>query len=407
MIRVRRFAACLGGSAALLACLAVCSAIPASQTARAAAERTKKAEAQAKLDAVQAEIARTRAKASREHAAAGKLTRELKKAELSVAAAREALSDLGAERAQHAAKRAALTAQRKAREARVAAERTALAGEVRAAYLIGRSEPLKLLLNQRDPARAGRMLAYYGYFGRARAQEIGRIEADVKQLDALDAQLASEDQHLAELEAQQRDQLGELEQARSDRRATLASLKADARTSEAHLKRLQDEQAGLESLMRKLERALESERAAGHGAFAKLRGRLEWPVAGRVAARFGETRAGGLKWDGVLIDTQRGAEVRAVSDGRVVFADWLPGLGLLMIIDHGDGYLSLYAHNERLYKTVGARVAAGEPIAAAGDTGGSSRPELYFEIRRRGRPIDPRPWFRASAPTAATLQAAH
>jgi murein hydrolase activator len=117
-----------------------------------------------------------------------------------------------------------------------------------------------------------------------------------------------------------------------------------------------------------------------------------------VVARFGETRAGGVKWDGVLVATERGSPVRAVYQGRVIYADWLPGLGLLTIVDHGDGYMSLYGDNERLYKAVGEQVAAGDPIAEAGDSGGTTRPELYFEIRKGGRPVDPRPWFKASEP---------
>ena len=123
-----------------------------------------------------------------------------------------------------------------------------------------------------------------------------------------------------------------------------------------------------------------------------------WPVGGHLAARFGQVRAGGLKWDGMLIDTQRGADVRAVYRGRVIYADWLPGLGLLTIIDHGDGYLSLYGHNDRLFKAAGDTVSAGDVIAASGDSGGSSRPQLYFEIRKGSRPVDPGPWFRQSAP---------
>jgi murein hydrolase activator len=136
----------------------------------------------------------------------------------------------------------------------------------------------------------------------------------------------------------------------------------------------------------------------GNDAFAHLRGKLGWPVTGHVVARFGETRAGGVKWDGVLVATERGAPVRAVYQGRIIYADWLPGLGLLTIVAHGDGYMSLYGHNERLYKAVGERVAAGDAIASAGDSGGSSRPELYFEIRKGGKPVDPRPWFKAGEP---------
>jgi len=393
---------------ALSVCLsvAVCLAAAAVGGSPARSERSKQAEAQARLEAVQAEINRAREQATRSRAEADRVSRELKRAELSLAAARQTLASLEVERARRAAERSALAAQRADRGARLDAERTALEREVRAAYVMGRSEPLKLLLNQEDPARAGRMLAYYGYFGRARAGEIDRIEADLRDLDALDARLATEDQALAALEARQHDELGALEQARAVRSAALASLEAESRTSAARLERLQREQAGLESLLRELRRAAEAGPPEGHGAFARLQGRLAWPVPGRIAARYGETRAGGLKWNGELIDTQRGVGVRAVADGRVIFADWLPGLGLLTILDHGDGYLSLYGHNERLYVAAGTRVTAGETIAAAGDSGGSPRPALYFEIRKGGRPIDPRPWFKTAAPAAATGVAA-
>jgi septal ring factor EnvC (AmiA/AmiB activator) len=181
----------------------------------------------------------------------------------------------------------------------------------------------------------------------------------------------------------------------------LASLSADAKSRQRELERLKRQQDGLERLVRELRRALERIEkfpTDSRDAFARLRGKLVWPAAGRVVARFGQVRAGGVKWDGMLLAGQQGAPVRAVYHGRVVYADWLPGLGLLTIVDHGDGYLSLYGHNERLYKAVGERVTAGDAIAAVGDTGGRPRPELYFEIRKGGRPVDPRPWFRSAAP---------
>jgi septal ring factor EnvC (AmiA/AmiB activator) len=276
--------------------------------------------------------------------------------------------------------------------------RAALAGQLRAAYLIGRQEPLKLLLNQKDPALVGRMFAYYSYFGRARAGQIKLIEDDMQRIAELDGELAAEDQQLAELEKQQRAQLHALEQARTQRTHVLASLEAQSHTRAQNLERLRSQQAGLEQLLRELRTAMERFPLEGNDAFARLRGKLAWPVTGRLVARFGDARAGGVRWDGVLVATERGAPVKAVCQGRVIYADWLPGLGLLTIVDHGDGYLSLYGHNERLYKAAGEPVAAGEPIAAAGDSGGSSRPELYFEIRKGGKPVDPRPWFRAAAP---------
>jgi murein hydrolase activator len=358
----------------------------------------KRTATEAQLKAVQAEIARIQAKASRDHVETDRLSGMLRSAELSVGEARQALEGLRSERADRARRRAQLAAQKRTRQAQVNAERTDLAGSLRAAYLLGRDEPLKLLLNQEDLGRAGRMFVYYSYFGRARADEVGRLEADVKQLDELDAQLAVEEQRLTELEASRQSELQRLEAARLERRAALTSLQAQSRTRAQRLARLQREQGDLESLLKELQLAIDRAPIDAHDAFSRLRGKLLWPVSGRIAASFGQARAGAVKWDGVLIDTQLGAPVHAVYGGRVIFADWLPGLGLLLIIDHGDGYLSLYGHNERLYKSVGAPVAAGDAIAAAGDSGGSASPALYFEIRKGDRAIDPIPWFNASMP---------
>jgi murein hydrolase activator len=328
-----------------------------------------------------------------------KLTRELRAAEVSASSVRESLERVRQERAEVSTRRSTLADQKKEQEAELAKERASLAGQLRAAYLIGREEPLKLLLNQKDPARAGRMFAYYGYFGRARAEQIERIAAAMQRIEALDTELAEAETKLVSLEAERQAELEKLEGARAKRGKVLASLDSEGRSRAQNLERLKKQQSGLETLLRELKRAMDRLPSIDNNdAFARLRGKLSWPVSGRVVARFGEQRAGGLKWDGVLVATDRGAAVKAVSEGRVVYADWLPGLGLLAILDHGEGYLSLYGHNDRLYKSVGERVAAGDPIAAAGDSGGRARPELYFEIRKGGRPVDPRPWFRASVP---------
>lgn len=366
--------------------------------APAAHPETDARKAEAELQAVKAEIERITRQVSAEQVERDRLTNELRTSELSVGKLRDSLSEVRRERAERAARRAALAAEQREREAEVQHNRAALAGQLRAAYLIGRQEPLKLLLNQKDPALLGRMFAYYSYFGRARAGQIKLIEHDMQRIAELDGELAAEDQQLAELEKQQRAQLHALEQARTQRTHVLASLEAQSHTRAQNLERLRSQQAGLEKLLRELRTAMERFPLEGNDAFARLRGKLAWPVSGRLVARFGDARAGGVRWDGVLVATERGAPVKAVCQGRVIYADWLPGLGLLTIVDHGDGYLSLYGHNERLYKAAGEPVAAGEPIAAAGDSGGSSRPELYFEIRKGGKPVDPRPWFRAAAP---------
>jgi len=354
--------------------------------------------AEEQLESVKSEIERITREVSAGEVERDRLTRELRSAELSLGKAREALLEVRRERAEGAARRAALAAEKRAREKDLDDNRASLAGQMRAAYLIGRQEPLKLLLNQKDPALAGRMFVYYSYFGRARAGQIRLIEDDVQRLAELDSELEAEDARLAELEKQQRTELNELERARERRSLVLANLETQSRSRAQSLERLREQQAGLERLVRELRAALERYPVEGNDAFTRLRGKLAWPVSGHLVARFGDARAGGVHWDGVLVATERGAPVKSVCQGRVIYADWLPGLGLLAIVDHGDGYLSLYGHNDRLYKAVGEHVDAGDTIAAAGDSGGSPRPELYFEIRKGGRPVDPRPWFKAPDP---------
>jgi septal ring factor EnvC (AmiA/AmiB activator) len=362
------------------------------------AQDTKKTEAD--LKAIKAEIERVSGEVSRDEVARTRLAKELKSAELSVGEMRQSLDQVRKERAEHAAKRAALAQEKKEREADLVRERDSLAGQLRAAYLIGSEEPLKLLLNQKDPTRAGRMFAYYSYFGRARAAQITRISANLERLAQLDGEMAAEDERLAALEAQRRDELSRLDQARTQRGQVLASMQVEAKSRTQMLTRMKQQQSGLEKLLRELKRAMDKFPVTvdTNTAFGRLRGKLGWPVAGRLVAKFGEERVGGLRWDGVLVAAERGSPVRAVSQGRVVYADWLPGLGLLTIIDHGEGYLSLYGYNERLVKAVGDRVTAGEQVATAGDSGGRERPELYFEIRRAGKPVDPRPWFKSGNP---------
>jgi murein hydrolase activator len=391
------------GLAAGLACLLVTlPARPAPPPAGAAPPPApagnRQTQTEAQLQALKAQIAAIRDKVGRDAAESDHAAQALQAAEVAVTAARAKLADLRRERAERTADRASVAADQGRREAEVAAMRTGLAQQMRAAYMIGREEPLKLLLNQEDPARAGRMFAYYSYFGRARAGVIVTIDTDIHKLADLDAQLAADEQRLDALQSATADDVAQLEAARAQRDAALVAIKADSRTSAQVLQRLQGQQSALTALLRDLNRALEPFPSDANGAFGGLRGRLAWPVGGHLAARFGQVRAGGLKWDGMLIDTQRGADVRAVYRGRVIYADWLPGLGLLTIIDHGDGYLSLYGHNDRLYKAVGDTVSAGDVIAASGDSGGSSRPQLYFEIRKGSRPVDPGPWFRQAAP---------
>jgi murein hydrolase activator len=379
--------------------LHVLAAMPADAAGRHPAHpssHTDARQAREQLEAVRDQIARIARQVSRGQAERDRLTRQLRATEQSVGKAQAALDDLRQQRDAGAARRAELEAQERQRQTDLARNRGELAGQLRAAYLIGQEEPLKLLLNQGDPAQAGRMFAYYSFFGRARALQIQAIEADLQRIGQLDGQLQAQDAKLAGLQQAQQAQVSALEQARSQRMQVLASISTETHTRAARLARLRQQQNDLESLLTQLRRASASlpPEDVGNSPFAHLRGRLPRPVAGSIIEGYGQVRAGGLKWQGDLFATERDAPVRAVSQGRVVYADWLAGLGLLIIIDHGDGYMSLYGHNARLYESVGQHVAAGQTIAQAGDSGGSARPELYFEIRKEGKPLDPRLWLR-------------
>jgi septal ring factor EnvC (AmiA/AmiB activator) len=321
----------------------------------------------------------------------------LRNAEETVRSARGRLTDVRKRIDESDAKLKALAADRARNEEALREQRDVLAAELRTAYVGGRQEQLKMLLSQEDPAILGRMLVYYGYFGRARAAKIAEIQGIVARLDEDARAEALMRERLAALEAESRQELTAVDAARDERSKALLAMNAQIRNRNDSIAKLKREAASLEKLIADLRRAMSDLPPIGGQAFEKVRGGLAWPVAGKLTARFGQARGGGLKWNGVMIEAPRGTAVKALYDGRVAYADWLPGMGLLVIVDHG-GYMSLYAHNEQLYKAAGDRVTGGEAIATVGDTGGRSQPGLYLEIRRGAKPLDPIPWFRRPSP---------
>ncbi|MBX3702161.1 MAG: peptidoglycan DD-metalloendopeptidase family protein [Steroidobacteraceae bacterium] len=325
------------------------------------------------------------------------LTGQLRDAEENVRGARGRLRDARKRLAESDARLEALTTERERNERALTEQRAALASQIRAAYMGGREEPVKLLLSQEDPAAFSRMMTYYAYLGRARAGRIQEIQALAAKLEESLAAENAERERLASLEADSRRELAAVDAARAERTRALRAVNAQIKGQSDAIAKLRREAAALEKLLADLRRALADLPPGAGQAFEKLRGRLAWPVSGKITARYGQARGGGLKWNGVLIEAGRGADVRALYEGRVAYADWLPGMGLLLIIDHG-GYMSLYAHNEQLFKSVGDRVEGGEIVATVGDSGGRSQPGLYLEIRRGAQPVDPVPWFRRPSP---------
>jgi septal ring factor EnvC (AmiA/AmiB activator) len=266
--------------------------------------------------------------------------------------------------------------------------------QIRAAYKIGSQEYLKVLLNQEDPNEIARMLTYYDYFNQARSRQIESYNLTLLDLSRVTQQLAEETVVLGS----QRRALGEqqktLANVQKEKQMTLKALISQISTAGSALLKLEQDRGSLEQLLGKLEEnlgKLDAPRSAQP--FAGMQGKLLLPVAGRISHRFGNQRnQGKLRWHGIFIDAAEGESVHAVHYGRVVFSDWLRGFGLLMIISHGEGYMSLYGHNQALFRKTGDWVSAGEVVAAVGDSGGQDKTGLYFEIRIDGKPNNPQNW---------------
>jgi len=276
----------------------------------------------------------------------------------------------------------------------IALQSGAIVDQISAAYKLGNQEPIKLLLNQEDPQKVARVFKYYGYFLQARTEKIQRYMADVDKLAEVIEDINSQKLELtksrAELESGQKKLSGRVKK----RSGTLSKLQASRRTDKKKLGSLQKERGKLEEILSAVEEAvIDMKLPKNYQPFVSRKGKLKWPLKGRVAHNYGSPRSGELRWEGWLISAKAGAAVNAVHNGRVVFSNYLRGFGLLIILDHGDGYMTLYAHNQELLKDTGDWVQSSETVARAGDTGGLSKPALYFEIRKQGKPADPKSWL--------------
>lgn len=323
------------------------------------------------------------------------LTRQLSDVEQSLAEVQARRRALRTEQAD-AAQRLALAEERAALQtAALASERAALGRQLRAAYTSGRQERLKLLLNQQSPESIGRMLVYYRYLSDARLGVIGRLNDGLAELARLVDAVRSEQAQLAALAEEAEALIGRLATRRAERQALLADIDRRLAEQNVRLAALAEQESALKSLIEELSAILSDYPVNAEQPIKALRGQLTWPVAGRLVRNFGQTRASSeLRSKGVVLAAEAGTEVRSIYHGRVAYADWLPGLGLLIIVDHGDDLLSLYGYNETLTKSVGDWISPGEVIATVGNTGGQATTGLYFELRNGTRAVNPRPWFR-------------
>ena len=271
---------------------------------------------------------------------------------------------------------------------------------LRAAYMEGSQNFLKLLLNQQDPAEAARMLYYYRLINADRMARIEDYEQTLTYLKNTETEIEDTNSKLNNESRQLARQVRDLEAERQTHRQAVASLLESIEQRDAQLQELQAARVALESLLEEVQQAVEAVPVQdGLQPFARRQGELPWPAEGPLLSRYGERYGNGeLQRQGITIGAASGDPVRAVHGGRVVFANWLRGSGLLIILDHGDGYMSLYGHNETLTSEPGNWINAGKVIASAGSSGGQQQAGIYFEIRYNGRAMDPLDWLAPGNP---------
>jgi len=282
-------------------------------------------------------------------------------------------------------------------DASLQAEQQILAQQLRSAYVSGHEEYIKLVMNQQDPAVVSRMLVYYRYLAESRVSTINRINQHLDQLRVLESGIQARSVELKNLINLQTERWRSLKLAYIEQKKAVLALRKELSGNLQEIERMHNDEQELLALIEKLreiiDELLDEERTGT--SFQEMQGRLELPVEADVVVRFGARRQiGNLRWKGIILAGELGSDIQAVYDGRVVYADWMRGFGLLLIIDHGDSYLSLYGHNESILVEEGDWVATGQTVASMGKSGGSSKPGLYFEIRYKGKPQNPLRWTR-------------
>lgn len=351
-------------------------------------------ETRERLQQLTREIEAITRKQREDEARRGELQRSLRQAETEMATLQGRIESLEADIEATSTRLDSLASERENLSARRDDQRAQISRDVRQAWQLGNQGQVKLLLNQESPQTLSRVSTYYRYLFRARQARIEEFRAT---LDALSEVVLETLATRKQLNASREDLEGRrlaLERARQERQHTLAKIAADMEARGASLEQLEQDREQLESLLEEIEATVQELQIPENvQAFAKRRGTMPWPVSGRRSNSFGRPRnQGKMVWHGISIEAEAGSAVQAIHHGRVVYADWLRGSGLLLVIDHGDNYMSLYAHNETLLREVGEWVTAGAAISTVGDSGGRETPGLYFEIRHKGKPVDPAAW---------------
>jgi septal ring factor EnvC (AmiA/AmiB activator) len=378
---------------------------------------------QRKLEKLTRELTDVAAQRRRTEGQRGDASRDLRAADEQVGRSARELEDTRSRIAKAETGLVALQARRSALQSTLGQRRDELAGLLRAAYTVGQAAPLKLMLAQDGVADANRLLAYHRYLQRERVQRIAALSAELDEVQQVEARIVAMRRELDAARGRQAAELAQVTRDREERAGVVARLDRQVRDQRGREQALGRDAKSLEKVLAQLraaaaraerERREAAARAARAAETAKREGKpappppkpyanatpiqvggLGWPLSGSLLARFGGTLPDGRRSSGLLIAAAAGTPVRAVADGRVVFAEWMSGYGLICIVDHGSGSMSLYAYNDALLRDVGDEVRRGDPVASVGNSGGQGRPALYFELRRNGNPVDPAAWLRA------------
>ncbi len=350
---------------------------------------------QSRLDAIREKISEVLTALGQKKDQRDTVRTELRKLEVKIARTSKKLRKTQRKHKKSAKKLKTSQKELKILRKQLAKQHKLLAAQIRSAYAMGQQPQLKMLLNQQNPTEMGRALMYYTYLNRARGKEIDNFLSSIEREKSLVESIKRNTEELSLLVKSKIVEKKQLNSHRKNRKRLLTRLNKDIDSQQLTLKGLKSSRSRIEDLLISLGELLADIPAEGANqkSFGTLRGKLPWPVKGSFRASFGTSRnQGDLKWNGVVIKADYDVAVRAVTHGRVAFADWLQGYGFITIIDHNDGYMSLYGYTQELYKEVGDWVEASEVIATVGDSGGQLKPGLYFEIRKQGKPINPKKW---------------
>lgn len=344
--------------------------------------------AQEQLEALQSEIETRRSSVQRRQQRLSRVERELRDIENQVSARTQAIAQTRAELNANESRIEALEAEQSELEASLREQAQLLEDQIESAYRSGGHDFVQMLLNQQDPSRIERVLTYYRYFNQARMEQIEALRATEQELAEVEQQLSEQRDSLQARIRQQQQQREQLRQSQQEQEQVAQQLQQAQRDEERQLTSMLQNEQELTELLAALEDVLAQQDIQLAG-LRGSRGQLRWPVEGSVRHAYGQRRSGQVDWKGVVLNTDAEQPVQAIADGRVLFADWLRGFGLVLVIDHGEGYMSLYGYNQSLTREVGEAVRRGDTIALTGQSGGQSRPGLYFEIRYQGDPVDP------------------